>query len=114
MAKCYKVHQEIITRTENASDKRKILSLQKVKNISFLKVQFGLFPHEIQETHHLLLMCISVNYLMLCSFRNVEKLRMPYKKLHILEDSEHTNGVKFSSAGKARLENWEPLTKACS
>lgn len=32
--KCYKVDQEIITtRMEKASDKRKILSLEKVKNI---------------------------------------------------------------------------------
>lgn len=42
VAKFYKVDQEIITtRTEKASEKRKILCLEKVKNISFLEVQFG-------------------------------------------------------------------------
>lgn len=42
LAKRYKVDQEIITtRKEKGSEKRKILSLEKVKDILFLEVQFG-------------------------------------------------------------------------
>lgn len=42
LAKFYKVDPEIITTgKEQASEKRKILSLEKVKNILFLEVQFG-------------------------------------------------------------------------